>query len=308
MTTRKQTPALFELINKGPLRPDKKGRLATPKWFAKPKTPPASDAAASVTTTPSAPAPTPAAPAKPSTAPLPATRPTDTKPLTAGNMASPNIGPRLPLFSLKPTKISFSVSYWLVGLAALAFIFIIVLAYRFGQIDMQNRQADFGNAPPSPALQQVAGANPQADVLSDAPKPATTPAQPAAPSAATAAVAPPVRAAGYPKVQPALDAAPAAPPTGLCLILVTHKNPRDLSPVQAYFNTKGVSTEIGRMGKNYVLHSQELFANRAAAQNLKELVARLGADYNRYKSPTAPGFNPETFSQAYLANIERITR
>lgn len=295
MATKKQTPALFELINKGPLRPDDKGRLATPKWFAKSKTPPVSGAPASVTTAPTAPAPTPSAPAKPPTAPLPATSPIDTTTPATRPVAISSIGRRLPLLSLKPSKLTFSVSYWLIGLAALALIFIVLVAYRLGQINIENRQTDHANAPPSPTMQAIADAAPQAAVLSG------TPSQPTPP-------APPAAAADSATVQPAPDQTPVSPRTGMCLILVAHSNPRDLSPVQAYFNTKDIRTAIGRRGKNYVLYSQQLFPNSKAAEGLKAQVARLGKDYNRYKSPTAPVFKPETFSQAYLANIDSITR
>ena len=230
MTARKQQPALFELINKGPLKPDRRGRLLTPKWFYRKK----ADAAA---TTDAA-----DAPATASGADVSAVRPSPTvitpappphKP--ASSLYHPAAGPvaQKPLsVSLAKERVEFSASLWLIGLIVLAAILILLVTYRLGQISMQNASADSTSQAASGSLEEIRSSEPRSDVLEPesappaptrtAPQPDTTgTAESTTPAVTTIQAAPPTRATP-------------APATGTCLVLASGRA-RDLRALQSYF-------------------------------------------------------------------------
>ena len=83
---------------------------------------------------------------------------------------------------------------------------------------------------------------------------------------------------------------------------------RKLRAVQAYFTTHGIGTHIGRFGGQYVLISAELFdsSRSVSADQLKDVVARLGDGYNNWKTRNDPVFSAKTFESAYWVRNTNI--
>lgn len=300
MAARKQKPALFELIGKGPLKPDGTGRLRTPGWFYGRK--------AAATTTPASPA------ESAQGLPLPVAPPAGPPP--AAGPQIPPVSPKSPLYSAAAAKrqpslairlanqnVQFSASYWVVGLVLLGAILIVLVVFRLGQISVRTDTPAQTETPPARTLDDLTSSEPRPDVLQTTQRSPAPRSQPAEPPSQVSRPATPSPA------PPGSSAAPVPPEAGLCLILASHTNQRDLRAVQSYFSTSGLDTRIGRLGQSYVLHSQQTFANMAAARSsqLKDRVAKLGRDYNTKKPETAPRFSPATFESAYWANVDKIT-
>lgn len=275
MAGRKYKPALFELINT-PRKGDEGGSLKTPGWFYG-RTKSATEAAQKETIVNKS-----------------AGKPTateTTKRYTFTHAA------RLPE-SFLTQKVTFTASYWLIGLTALTMLTAIVGAYILGQGNpptiVPEIPADLKNTPSAGQPDQTPLAPPNQEF---SPATKTPPASPAVmlPSVTTT---PPTPTADTPSA--------IAPAEGIVLTILTHEHVRDLQPVQAYFTRNGVNTNIGRYKGQFVLYSKETFLTRSATLRLKPKVIKLGANYNKEKPKTALGFNPDSFTGAYTLNLRDI--
>lgn len=409
MTNKKDRPALFELVKKGPLKPDRKGALDTPGWFYKKKAAegddipaPAAGAAASVrpiaartdgppatsveSTLPataaasagSAATPTSARSAeeRSSTRPTadgasvrPTADPTSARasadsvgaqraaraesaepnegPVTAEPIDAPGrvepIGPPDAEVANEPTieheadrglrsvedtqeerlparTVTITVPYWLVAVAALALVFVLLVAYRAGQkadrgqVVGSTAPANTADAPPSDALQDITEAPARGDALARRDRPTNlATSRPMGsrpvdqPSTGTGAdrrlTARPPRAALPPR-QPAL------PQKGQTLIICSSAKSSILLPVQNHFADNGLRTAIGKLGGMYVLYSGITVESTrdSQADALKTRVGRIGASYNKARPADALPFNLSTFESAYWANLNRIDK
>jgi len=277
MAAKKDKPALFELIKKGPLKPDEKGGLSAPPWMRKSS---------------------PVEPDQPGSEPQPkaglprsgASAPGDEQPGATGIQRS--------LPDLCPDKrLTISVSYWALAAAALALLFLLVAAYRLGQF---NPSAPAGSlepssqfdTPPSDRLREVTDSAPQPDVFRADPTDKVTPA-------ASESVPP-----GRPRQDKLASL------SGQRLIICGDRSAGNLKAVQQVFAKSGVATKIGKSQGRYVLYSQQSFTSgkSPAAVAFKEHVAQIGATYNRKKPRNAPSFRPSTFAadSTYTVNSADI--
>ncbi len=301
MAARRDKPALFELVKKGPIKPDTQGALRTPRWFygqaESPQTqvPPGQ---------PEAPLPPPAKKHAAVSQRLEQVIEHLHQHRSTTSAADAPTGRT----AKESRRLTIVAPWWAAILAVLAFCLILLVAFQMGQTNGYRKakmQASMA-LPLNPAkdstrtgdpLEGVRNSDVRSDMVPPAPKtvnrldsPKQTDANPAKTDIAAAANA----------VQP----------IGNCLIVCGHKSWRELRDVQEFFTKNGIPTQIGRLGENYVLFSEASYENpnqNEQAGLLKEKVAQLGKNYNSEKPANAARFNPETFAGAYWAKMENIS-
>lgn len=279
MASRKYKPALFELL-KTPRKGNEEGSLETPGWFYGRKKSDTEPARKETIVN------------KPAGKPTTSTNTEATKRYTFAQTA------RLPE-SFLTQKVTFTASYWLIGLAALTMLAAIMGAYILGQgnppTSAPEIPADLKDIPSVEQLDQTFHTPSGQGFLPETQTPATS----------IAVTQPPVTTV-LPTSSLDIPAA-IAPAEGIVLAILTHKHERDLKPVQEYFTRNGVNTNIGR-NKNgqFVLYSKETFLTTKATLRLRPRIVKLGANYNRDKPKTALGFNPDSFAGAYAMNSSDI--
>ena len=273
MASRKYKPALFELVKKGPLKPDQTGALKVPRWFGKQSGP------AKVVAQPK----------------LPVEQPRFVPPTeSSADVDEPRV--RL---SAGTGKLDFSVSYITAGLLVLALLLLLALTYRLGY----KHGFDYIPGADAPASDSAA-VEPDAPaavnrLVNSEPRPEVwqRPVPTAAPAAAVTPAAPA-------RTEPIV---PAVPQKGNVLVCASGKT-GDLEPLQDYFAANGISCGIGRLGSVNVLVTRASFEGRNDPQYAatKKQVARVGALYNQNKPKDAASFSESTFASAYLVSVDKI--
>lgn len=294
MTAKRDKPALFELVNRGPLKPNNRGELQTPGWFFSNKTvvvkPNDQESVAQVTL---------GNEVKKSQGwlsrfrrPQQAQKETHVPPVTKQAETAPPTRPPGKLFRL-------AMPYWVLPLTALGLFFIIVVSYQFGQTSgIKAAQAKLlkmeAVEPPGQSLEKVRQ-GPVREGLLPPPAPPVA-AQVTAPTVATPAVSPPTAEAMV------------APKDGNHLVFCGHSDPQELSDVQEFFAANGITCKVGRMNGRHVLYSTQGFVNTkdSDATALQNRVADIGKRYNSEKPKGAARFNPETFVSAFWAKAGNI--
>ena len=331
MSARKYRPALYELVNKGPLKPDKQGSLRAPGWFfdkrgkeavgqaagstgstvpLRPQTaangePPQSGQAQQAgTPKPKVMAPMTAAPPRLAAAPAvqqtakPAKEPVEQA--TAGQERP---------FALETDhgRVKVGIPYWAAGLVVLGLVFSLLVAYRIG------RSGDGGpSAEPVSVTDEEPAAEQSRQELSEvrqsAPRPEIlglarpTEQQPGPEMTTPGPARADAEATGSPVAPTRPSETRVAAATGTyVLVMCGSSDRRDLLPVQEYFSKQGLLTLIGRTGSRYVLHSAAGVESTRSAEagKLKQLVERYGARYNDEKPASAPSFTAKTFETAF---------
>ena len=350
MAGRKYKPALYELVAKGPLKPDKGGKLLTPKWFYGSKTgtvtPLAKDGQAPVVRLipptmerPKDWAPKQEEPTEPvrEEAAVEEVGPTEVSGQAvegadrAGGLAA--IGratEKVKQVSARLTKekLELSATYVTVGVVLVGLLFSWVLFYGLGHMAgrsgaeqavvpsqeeapekaQQGSLSDVTSGPVRPGLlapAERAGSG-QAGVGGSAvPRPAGVTTTVAASAEITTSGASAARAEPV-VVEPAVKVVD----KGSRLVVLTWRSPAELSPVMAFFAKKGIETEVGRFGTNFVLFTKESFGtgDDARVREVKEDIRRYGALYRDEKPATAPVFLAQSFATAYPVKSESIKR
>jgi len=282
MAAKKNKPALFELINKGRLKPDSKGSLAAPSWF---NSKPVKSVAESTVSQES-----PGGPgaAQKDAQPTPATA----SRLTPGRLAR-QFRPML-----SENRLNISVPYWLVGLIGLALLLAVLVSYRLGQASGMARSADASTgdlreAGPADQSGESDNLSTRKELPPTERKVQTESAPgPTAPAEGTGAQAPPT----------------AAQRTGRVLVICGAGSTGELAAVKDFFLNEGVQTNIGWDGDRYILYSQLVFQSSRdrEALVLQQRVTDLGARYESEKDKDAPIFKAATFKSAYPANLSSI--
>lgn len=316
MAGKKDRPALFELVGKGPLKPDENGAIKAPSWFYGTETE-QKEKAKIVAIRPGQTTARPQQDAQ--TQKLNGTA-DEKDQKDAAQQKTPVQrwkfnGPLTTRATGKEkTKIELAVSYWLIAIVGLALVLFLLIAYRLGQ--RQAIQAAkpgetaagaaemLKDAPPSGELESARRAPARPDVLGGLRQDNTTAT--ANEKRATADLDDkPIQAAGT-EIKIADDIGR----HGQCFVLFTHDSVRDMRAVQEYFNKNGLEVEIGKVGqnKNYVLYTKETFqaAKDVNAKQIKEKLTRLGKNYNQQRPKGAIIVIPSTFAGAYPMNAGSI--
>lgn len=302
MSGRRYKPALYELVNRGPLKPDNKGSLRTPSWFYGED----GGAAAGVQSRPA----TTNVPGASQGGVVPAGQP------GAGGGAGPRARSSF-AFETAHRHVALMLPYWAAALVVLGFLFSWAVFYRLGVGSGRGQAettASMGSADGSAGpdvderLGEVLRSEPRPEVLGNA--------QPSgAESGARGGLAEPapVRNTETPRyVAPIAGSPPAVEPPvsrgANVLVLCGTDNRRDLLTVQEFFSRQGLYTEIGRASGRYVLYSAEGCdsTNSQRAQEIKQMVAQLGARYNTERPSGAPIFTPNTFASAYWIRRDAV--
>jgi hypothetical protein len=323
MAGRRYKPALYELLKKGAIKPDEKGKLQTPKWFYGRKSEtvePVRKGTLIVTKQ---------AGEGTSSFPVKTVKPPEARPEPQAAPAKPRetvgVKSAVKAFSLRweRKKLKVATPYWVAGLVLLGLLLSHLVMYRMGQsgeepvVAETEVEQNLRNAGPSADLDKVMNSPVRKDVLGPLANrqpirqeaaQASSPMKPEVSGRQLAAEgsleAPPevTRAEIVPK--------PVSPVVmdGSCLVMCGHENHRALRPVQEYFNQRGVTTEIGRFNNRYVVYSKDIFesSKEANALKLKNQVAQFGMLYNSEKPRGALGFTAETFRSAYWVRRDRI--
>jgi len=282
-------PALFELVRKGPLKPNQKGTLTTPKWFYNRKN-------GSVVE-----------PVRRETEP----RVIDSSDDQAESAARPRPEPAerpesIIGLQLSDKRLAFWAPYWAVGLVFMGFFLCFLVTFWLGQISVRGSE--------SPPDQQNIGAASLEDIREDpvqrgvldlaarTEEGAGTPGVGKAENQAANLTA-------APEAKEASQQNSAAVPGRNCLVLCSHSNQRELRSVQEYFSTKGVLTKIGRFSRSYIVYCEE-GADRPSSSEaviLRNRMIDIGRRYNSEKPRGAASFLPSTFESAYWVERDRIT-
>jgi len=291
MAGKKYRPALFELIGKGRLKPNRTCSMTTPKWFysgrrgttveplrREPKVVRQQEGDFPVK-----------AAAQPEVI-----EPEETEPTIESSFG----------LHLVDKKLAVWAPYWAVAVAILGLILSLLVAFWLGQTSVAASEPGAGEAtvsvPSGSKLPEEAalegGFQPQNLAADNSEK---TPGinQKAALTNTVGGneTSPPERTAGQGKN---------------CLILCSSPQERQLRSVQTYFSTKGVFTRIGKFGGRYVLYCDEGTdsTGSVAAQKFRNNIVELGKRYNSEKPRTAPSFLPSTFDSAYWVLRENISK
>ena len=306
MSGRRYKPALYELVNRGPLKPDKKGSLRTPSWFygeerggAGVQTPPATTSAPGARS---------------------AASPGGTVPVMGQPGAGGGVSPRARssfAFETAHRHVAMMLPYWAAALVVLGLLFSWAVFYRLG-VGSGRGQAETPasvgsvDTPAAPEvderLREVARSQPRPEVLGSAQPSGAESGTGAGPAGST-----PVRSTETPRYTAPIAGSPGAvePPASQganVLVLCGTDNRRNLMTVQEFFTRQGFLTEIGRTGGRYVLYTAEGSdsINSQQAQQFKRTAAQLGARYNTEKPAGAPIFTPNTFASAYWIRRDAV--
>lgn len=301
MHSKKYKPALYELIGKGQIKPSTKGGLKTPDWFY------TGESKSAVTDSE----------IKDSTA-----EPVVKKPLAERfrpKLTMPNFTARL-----KERRLEISTNFWILSLVGLALILTHSVSFMLGQRNVANSHAenpviaaaapgfDAGSRPAQDTLASVMQTAIRPDIyparkpsalVKETLIPAVKSEQPAHRNAMA------IDSSGMTEQRASRSASTQKSTGGMCLIICGHPNSmRELRPVQAYFNKNGLPVEIGSFQGRYVVYTQLNFdkQNSREANMLREMVVKIGRNYNSKKPKGALGFGENTFAGAYAANIDRI--
>jgi len=282
-------PALFELVRKGPLKPNQKGTLTTPKWFYNHKN-------------------------KGTIEPLRReTKARDDQPqdFSADYVEDSTAYPE-PLerpesllgLHLADKKLAFWAPYWAVGLFFMGLFLGFLVSFWLGQVSVRGTELAVGQPSRAEANPgDIGEGSVQQEML-------VPPANP---------VHKPTAANGESQTAN-LGNAPGAsvtpPVTGdvgtgrNCLVMCSHSSQRELRPVQEYFSKKGVLTKIGRLDGRYIVYCEEGADSPSSseADGFRLQMVEFGKRYNSEKPSGAASFPPSTFVSAYWAKRDRITK
>ena len=288
MASRKYKPALFELVNRGPLKPNSQGSIKPPRWFYGGKR--RSKAAAAKDREISA-------------------HSSDAGPGMIAGDGTP--APESAFSAAIGSQLQITLPYWALVVVALGLILLLVVAYslglRAGQGDTSKGlfedQAALREAEPTAGLNDIRqGPVRQGLAQIESPTMVATPVTGAAeaPASSTPAAAAGASANRQPTTTPARS--------GQSLVMCSDDTKGSLEPVREYFVGHGVGCAVGWDGHRYVLCSdQTVESNRdAQAIQLKKLVDNIGKTYNSNRPDGAPSFTPSTFAGAYWANAQDI--
>ncbi|MCP4707539.1 MAG: hypothetical protein GY869_02850 [Planctomycetes bacterium] len=283
-------PALFELVRKGPLKPNQKGTLTTPKWFYKGNN--------DVTVEP----------LRRETK----SQDNQTQDFSAdyiddiADHSTPETYDRpesIIGLQLADKKLALWAPYWAIGLAIMGLLLSFLVVFWLGQISVRgsattvnppnqaqasldengvepDQQGEFGLAANTIDKTTVANGESQAANIA---------------KATVESVTPPVTS----EVSTGRN----------CLVVCGNPSQRELRSVQEYYSTKGVLTKIGRFKGSYIVYCQEGYdrSNSLEARSFRDRMVEIGKRYNREKPRGAAGFLPSTFDSAYWALRDSIT-
>lgn len=298
MASKRYKPALFELVNSGPLKPNKRGALNPPRWFYGNK----KRLGATQQSTMHGPF-TDGHVAKDKDTLAGATSPAEAvsqnvdHEATRAKMASG-------IFS---HQLQVTVSTLVVALVALGLILLLLLTYYMGQ----RSGLAAANRSDSPSDISAAAGESANEGLADGRNgnihKKLAPSRPQEPVATK--VEQPKQASSISKP----TAKPIRRPvgryrTGQCLWICFHSQKSVLLPVQNYFADNGIATLIGKYDGKYVLCSDHTIESQhsTSAVQLKKQVAKIGASYDSNKPRAALGFDAGTFQGAYWINAGDI--
>jgi hypothetical protein len=279
MAYRKYKPALYEMLDHRSVKTTKKGGVATPRWFYAGRT----------------------AAAEPETV----SEAEQTEPLPP---APKQIEKKTDLLT-GPNRIELSVTRQLLILVGVGLLLTHLAAFMLGH-------GSGGSATESSVQEATAGGLPSLQSVRESPiqegiypqRPERPPVE-QRPSQAKADVRAVIEKPQLRTVAPAVvqNDLHGSVENGICLVLCTYQRHRELRPVQSYFNQKGIRTEIGKLGSNYVLYSRSAFENSSdrRLRALKDAVRDLGRGEN---GRGVHSFTPETFAGAYTVNVDRINK
>jgi len=292
MASNKNRPALYELIKKSTIKPPK-GWLKTPDWFYKVgergkiipgQSQPASEKAEKTGV---------------NFPPIPKSPAIKTE-ATGGIKNGENRLFQLqhiPGTSRSNARLVVSASYWILALVGLGLVLAFLVSYRLGQKKVVSVE-QYKDAPPASAIAELRNSPPRPEVMvRPSPPPQEKPVNKTEDISAVSA-----------KPQTAAINAGAAVKNGQVLIICSLDKAELLQPVQEYFNSNGVSTQIGQFGGSFVLYAVDMVESikDIKAEQLKKNVALIGGQYNNQKPKDAPYFNVSTFQSAYWVGIDRI--
>ncbi|MBN1436851.1 MAG: hypothetical protein JW936_07235 [Sedimentisphaerales bacterium] len=282
MAAKKYKPALFELVSKNSSSP-RKGSLQTPKWFYQKS----KKAAQTVE--------------KPEQSELTDEDALSEQPQQVNVDAAiptavmPEHETETPMFS----GLTFSVSYRVLALAALALVFLLLVAFQLGR---NSATPNYIDAPPGTDMQQIVESPANTNLVTPSAQGGSQPAT------AQPRPIPTAQSVTTQNTAPAQSSNAAAARTGQCLIICSLAEGNMLRPLQQHFANSGIMTEIGYFNNTYVLHSSQTFESSQAPGmvNLRQNVIRVGATYNESRPAGAPVISANTFQSAYPANIAAI--
>ncbi len=282
-------PALFELVRKGPLKPNQKGTLTTPKWFYKRKSEETVEPLRRETGQESI-----------QQEDIPAVQEDD---LSSSSMTeSPERPESVIGLHLAGKKLAFWAPYWAIGLVFMGLFLCFLVVFWLGQVSVRGTAT-------SPERQMVAEAGLD-EIQQGSVRPevldlsANLPGNVGSPPAAKQTVSN-VTVSNTNLTNGQDDQVVKG---RNCLALCSHSNRRELGSVQEYFSKKGVLTKIGRFSGSYIVYCEEGTDRPSGyeAVNLRNRMIEIGKLYNKEKPSGAASFLPSTFESAYWVVRERI--
>ena len=323
MAGRKYKPALYELVGKGPLKPDNQGSISTPKWFYPTRGKPTESEQVEplrreVKTFPVKRL---VPPTIEQPAPMEEASEQDYLPqeftVSGESIAADAASAHIREFGLhiRDKKIVAWAPYWVLALIGLGLILTHLMLYSLGVRSGASRSAAVNDEasentaavgfsdPVDDRLREIREGDVRPGLMPDRtesqqnPEKAVTepPTQYNAGSAENDAGAE-IRAVE--NLPSTVNPVPPAEPAGFRLIICGHKYERTLRPVQSHFARNGIKARIGKYNNRYVLFTEQTVqgSKSSVARSIKSSVAKFGITYNQEKLPSAPSFNAETFT------------
>ena len=296
MGSKKYRPALYELLDRGNLKPDKKGVIRTPKWFYAGSREGESKEDSGVEQ------------AKPSVQVGDVDGPIGRKLQFKGQWA------RRAVEVVSRNRFEISASRWVLLLVGVGLLLSHLVVFKMGQqsgsqtTGVETFAADSEGG--SPALKDIQKAEIRPDVLQGGGlSSGSRGIRGETVSRASVKSEPTIKRKVESKNEPA-EVIAAVSVGGQVLILCGHSSERELRPVQSHFSKQNFGTAIGRFGGRYVLYSLQAFENKTdrGAMELKQRAGAIGRTYNSSKQSGALGFDEETFKGAFPVNLESIQK
>lgn len=289
MGSKKYKPALYELLDRGNLKPDSKGVIRTPKWFytGSREEEPTKNSGFE--------------PSKPVTQEPVADKPIRRKLQFSGPWA------RKVVEVVSRDRFEISASRWVLLMVGVGLLLTHLVTFKIGQ---QSGSQSTGSAKVVPGSEE--GSGNFGDIQKAAIRPGVLEGVglPGGKKEEAVSKAPlKIESTMKPKIA-AVKSIPSVSAGGQVLILCGHSSERELRPVQAHFSKQNFGTAIGRFGGRYVLYSSQTFGSKTdqSALVLRQRAGAIGRTYNSLKQAGALGFDEETFMGAFPVNLDRIQK
>jgi len=277
-------PALFELVRKGPLKPNQKGTLTTPKWFYNRK----SDGMVESQH-----------------------RETEARGVGQQDISaqydedsvecpSPDRPESIVGLHLADKKLALWAPYWAIGLVFMGLFLGFLVVFWLGQNSVRRTEmATFEPSRVEASLEEIREGPVQRGVLDLSANSVDNIGSATAERQAASM-------ANVPNTNMTAGQSSDVVKGRNCLVLCSSSQ-RELRSVQEYFSKKGVLTKIGRFNGSYIVYCEEGADRPSESGSFRNRMVDIGKRYNSEKPRGAASFPPSTFDTAYWAARDRIT-